>query len=187
MERISRSDADGFRTRSVNAPEEPRGAPATRPSNSLATSSLIASELPQDRAETMDEIERILDGQQPIAFIVRSSFPARRTEFITPDSFTQQVGFIAYPKGHQIPPHVHRPLRRELTATSEVLLVRSGRVKIDLFSQERKLLATRTLEQGDLILLISGGHGFEVLDDAVMIEVKQGPYVGVDEKERFTP
>ena len=45
---------------------------------------------------------------------------------------------------------------------------------------------SRVLGPGDVILLISGGHGFEVLEELNMVEVKQGPYAGETDKTRFT-
>ena len=34
-------------------------------------------------------------------------------------------------------------------------------------------------------MLVSGGHGFKVLEEVEMIEVKQGPYYGEQDKVRF--
>ena len=69
--------------------------------------------------------------------------------------------------------------------TSEVLIVRRGRCEMDIYNNERELVATRQLRQGDIMLMVDGGHGFRMLEDTVFLEVKQGPYTGVDEKERF--
>lgn len=132
-----------------------------------------------------EPIERILWRGQPIAYIVRREYYPEQTEFLTPDDFKQQVGFVVYPAGGTIAPHLHRPLKRSLIGTSEALLVRQGRVEVDLYSDDRRFIGTWTLEEGDLILLISGGHGFRMLEDTVLLEIKQGPYTGLDEKERF--
>jgi len=135
----------------------------------------------------MNDIEWIKDGAQPIALIVRREYNPQATEFLTPLDFKQQVGFIVYPSGGAITPHVHRPLERHLIGTSEVLLVRSGRVEVELYTDHHKLITTRELRAGDLLLHISGGHGFRMLEDTVLLEVKQGPYTGLDEKEQFNP
>ena len=108
-----------------------------------------------------------------------------RTTFLTPPEFKQQVGFVVYPKGGQIAPHVHRPLERRLVGTSEVLVVRQGHCEIDIYNDKRELVATRELRCGDIMLMVGGGHGFRMLEDTVFLEVKQGPYIGLDEKERF--
>lgn len=133
----------------------------------------------------MDPIERIYDGDQLLVLIVRHTHSPTQTEFLTLPDFKQQVGFIVYPKGGEIARHVHRPLERHLVGTSEVLIVRSGRCEVDMYSEDHRLVATRELCAGDLLLMVSGGHGFRMLEDTVLLEVKQGPYVGVDEKERF--
>ncbi len=36
-------------------------------------------------------------------------------------------------------------------------------------------------------MLSAGGHGFEMLEDAEIIEVQQGPYCGDKDKTRFEP
>jgi mannose-6-phosphate isomerase-like protein (cupin superfamily) len=130
----------------------------------------------------MEKIER---NGKPLAYIIRASLMPERTTFLTPDDFKQQVGFVVYPKGGEIQRHVHLPLERHLVGTSEVLVVRKGRAEIDVYADDRTLVATRTLERGDIMLMVGGGHGFRMLEDTVFLEVKQGPYTGVDEKERF--
>jgi hypothetical protein len=107
------------------------------------------------------------------------------TMFPTPPELNLQVGFVVYPEGGEIARHDHRPLERHLVGTSEVILVRSGRCEIDLYDHDRQHVATRELRSGDLVLIAGGGHGFRMLEDTVLLEVKQGPYTGLDEKERF--
>jgi hypothetical protein len=107
------------------------------------------------------------------------------TTFFTPPEFKQQVGFVVYPQGGVIARHVHRPLERHLVGTSEVIVVRSGRCELDIFDDDRTLVATRELAAGDVMLMVGGGHGFRMLEDTVLLEVKQGPYTGIEEKERF--
>jgi cupin fold WbuC family metalloprotein len=133
----------------------------------------------------MSTIEHVYAGEQLIAIIVSHSHKPKSTEFVTTSDQTMQVGFIKYPKGGNIQPHLHRRLERHIVGTGEVLYVREGRLEVFLFDDQRHPAATRILEQGDLLLLISGGHGFHMLEDTVLLEVKQGPYIGLDEKERF--
>ncbi len=120
-----------------------------------------------------------------IAYIVRAEKMPEKTEFITPDGVKQQVGFIVYPRGSEIPRHVHIPLERHLVGTSEVLLVRKGLLEVDLYTDDRELIGTWQLRESDLLLLVSGGHGFRCIEDSILLEVKQGPYTGLVEKERF--
>jgi hypothetical protein len=69
--------------------------------------------------------------------------------------------------------------------TQEVLYIKSGKVRVDFYDEERNYLESRIVEKGDVILLASGGHGFQMLEDSEMIEVKQGPYCGDEDKVRF--
>jgi len=135
--------------------------------------------------DAQDLIEKIMWGDVPLAYIIRGDLMPSRTTFLTPPQFKQQVGFVVYPAGGEIQRHVHRPLSRHLIGTSEVLIVRRGRCEIDIYNDDRELVATRELREGDIMLMVGGGHGFHMLDDTVFLEVKQGPYTGQDEKERF--
>jgi hypothetical protein len=133
----------------------------------------------------MNHVEEISWNGKALAYIIRGDLQPEKTTFLTPPEFKQQVGFIVYPAGGEVRRHVHRPLERHLVGTSEVLLVRQGRCEADVYNDERELVATRELREGDILLMISGGHGFRMLEHTVFLEVKQGPYTGVDEKEVF--
>ena len=130
-------------------------------------------------------IERIEHGSKELALIVRRSFRAEGIEFFTPGSYSQQLGYMHRPAGHVIEPHVHRPVTREVQFTKEVLFIRSGRVRVDFYSEQQEYLRSSILEAGDVILLAFGGHGFEMLEPTEIIEVKQGPYAGDQDKIRF--
>lgn len=132
-------------------------------------------------------IERILCDGIELALIVRHNFHANGIEFFTPGSYSQQLGYMNRPKGYVIAPHIHRPVAREVQFTKEVLIVKSGRVRVDFYSEQRTYLRSTVMEAGDVILLAYGGHGFEMLEPTEMIEVKQGPYAGDLDKERFEP
>jgi hypothetical protein len=133
----------------------------------------------------MELIEKIIWQDIPLAYIIRSEMNPTETTFLTPPEFKQQVGYVVYPAGGKIQRHVHRSLERHLVGTSEVLIVRRGRCEIDIYNNERELVATRQLHQGDIMLMVDGGHGFRMIEDTVFLEVKQGPYTGLEEKERF--
>lgn len=133
----------------------------------------------------MDHIEEIAWKGKVLAYIIDGDIRPEKTTFLTPPEFKQQVGFIVYPAGGEVRRHVHRPLERHLVGTSEVLLVRQGHCEADIYNDERELVATRELREGDILLMVSGGHGFRMLENTVFLEVKQGPYTGVDEKEVF--
>lgn len=130
-------------------------------------------------------VERICWEGKPLAYIIRSDLLPDQTVFITPPELKQQVGFVAYAKGGEITRHLHLPLERHLIGTSEVLVLRKGRCLIDVYNDDRQLVGTRELRAGDVMLMVGGGHGFRMLEDTVFLEIKQGPYTGLQEKERF--
>lgn len=130
-------------------------------------------------------IERILHQKKELAIIIRHSFQKQGIEFFTPPEYSQQLGYMHRPSGHVIEPHVHLPVRRNVHFTNEVLYIKSGRVRVDFYSDEEEYLESSELHAGDVILLIVGGHGFEMLEDSEMIEIKQGPYAGERDKRRF--
>ena len=130
-------------------------------------------------------IETVTSGLEPIALIIRAEFDDPGIRFFTPANFSQQVAFMKRPRGHRIAPHIHNLLVRQVLYTQEVLFIRRGKVKVDLFSSDRKLISTKILTTGDLILLCGGGHSMEMLEESVIIEVKQGPYAGEGDKTRF--
>lgn len=130
-------------------------------------------------------VEHITWNGKPLAYIIRAEINPERTSFLTPPGFKQQVGFVVYPAGGEIKRHVHRSLERHIVGTSEVLVVRQGRCEMDIYNDDRELVATRELCAGDIVLTVGGGHGFRILEDTVFLEVKQGPYMGIDDKERF--
>jgi hypothetical protein len=132
-----------------------------------------------------DFVEKISWKGFPLTFIVHASSTPNKTTFITPPEFKQQVGFVVYPAGGEVKRHLHLPLERHLIGTSEVLIVRLGHCLMDIYNEDRELVATRELTTGDVMLMVGGGHGFRMIEDTVFLEVKQGPFMPVEEKEEF--
>lgn len=135
----------------------------------------------------MNTIQHIYHENTELALIIRRSFHKDGIEFFTPSTYSQQIGYMNRPAGYVIAPHVHNPVQREVHYTNEVLFIKSGRVRVDFYSQAQAYLESTVLEAGDVILLAHGGHGFEMLEPTEMIEVKQGPYAGDRDKTRFEP
>jgi len=133
----------------------------------------------------MDLVEEIVWMGHPLSYIIRRELVPAATTFLTPPEFTHQLGFVVYPAGGEVKPHLHRPLERNIKGTSEVLLVKKGRCEVDIYNDAKQTVATRELREGDILLLVDGGHGFRMLEDTVFVEIKQGPYTGLDEQERF--
>ena len=126
------------------------------------------------------------NGNQ-LGLIIRSCFIASGIDFLTPDAFGQQVAYMNRPKGEIIQAHIHEPISRTLTGTQEVLYIRKGRIRVDFYDTDRTYVSSKILEAGDLMLLNTGGHRFEVLEEIDMIEIKQGPFVEGRDKTRFVP
>ena len=119
------------------------------------------------------------------AIIISNKFSEPGIHFFTPDDFSQQVAFMKHPAGKIIYPHVHNPVQREVHFTKEVLFIRKGRLRVDFYTEQQQYIESHILETGDVILLSEGGHGFEILEEIEMIEVKQGPYAGEKDKSKF--
>jgi cupin fold WbuC family metalloprotein len=118
-----------------------------------------------------------------LAYVIRAGVTQEKTIFPTPPYLELQVGFVVYPAGGIIAPHRHRPVTRDITRTCEVIVVKKGRCDVDLYNDDHDVIATRELNTGDLFMLVNGWHGFRMKEDTVLIEVKQGPYLGLTEKE----
>lgn len=131
-------------------------------------------------------VREVRCGDALLAIIVPGSFTADGVRFMTSRESSLQLAYMSHPGGRTIEPHVHPPVRREISATQEVFILRKGRLRVDFYADDRRYLESQVLVAGDVLLFVSGGHGFEVLEDIDMIEVKQGPYVGDADKVRFT-
>jgi mannose-6-phosphate isomerase-like protein (cupin superfamily) len=130
-------------------------------------------------------IQRINHAGKELALIIRHSYNKNGIEFFTPSDYSQQVGYMKRPTGYVIPPHIHNPVLCEVSYTNEVLFIKSGRVRVDFYSDDQRYLESSILETGDVILLAFCGHGFEMLEETEIIEVRQGPYTGDHDKIRF--
>jgi hypothetical protein len=132
-----------------------------------------------------DLIEQIKWNEKPMAFIVRAKVNPSNTTFVTPPDLNLQVGYVVHPGGYKIPRHSHREIERRITGTSEVLVVKRGKCKVNIYNDDQELIGERYLNQGDVIILIGGGHEFHMMSDTILLEIKQGPYFGESEKEFF--
>jgi mannose-6-phosphate isomerase-like protein (cupin superfamily) len=130
-------------------------------------------------------IETIACDGVVLAYIARNAQEPKQTTFLTPDDCGLQVGHVVYPAGSEIARHIHLPIERHLVGSTEVLVIQQGRCEVDVYTDDRRLVATRELSEGDILIAVTGGHGFRVLEDTVLLEIKQGPYPGGGEKERF--
>ncbi len=130
-------------------------------------------------------IEQIIHQQVVLAIIIRANYQKEGISFFTPGDFSQQLGYMNREKGYVIDPHVHNLVERKVTLTQEVLYIKNGKVRVDFYDEDRHYLESKIVETGDVILLAAGGHGFEMLENSEIIEIKQGPYCGDEDKVRF--
>jgi hypothetical protein len=138
-----------------------------------------------DADPELSGLEVVRDSGRVLAYIVRAHATSERTRFLTPDDSNLQLGLIAYRAGQRVAPHYHLPVERTTRGTLEFLSVREGSCELDLYDDGNRRVATLPLNVGDVVLLVTGGHGIRMLTDTVLLEVKQGPYTGVEEKVRF--
>ena len=130
-------------------------------------------------------IETIVHDDTIFAIIVYKDYETEGVEFLSPTDFSLQLGYIHRPAGYHVMPHTHNPVHRQTIGTQEVLFIKSGVIRIDFYSCEQVYLESRELSAGDIVLLASAGHGFEVLEDATIVEVKNGPFIEGADKSRF--
>lgn len=135
----------------------------------------------------MNDYENIICKKISLAIIIRNNFKNEGIQFFTNDNDSQQLGYMNRPEGYEIKPHRHNLVPREVHLTQEVLFIKSGKVRVDFYSNDQEYLESRILYPGDVILLSDGGHGFKMLEPSEIIEVKQGPYCGEQDKVRFDP
>jgi hypothetical protein len=130
-------------------------------------------------------ITEIRHQNELLAIIIPGNYDRPGIHFLTPNEFSQQLAYMHHPAGKVILPHVHNPVERKVHYTLEVLMLKRGKLRVDFYDRGQTYLESRILNAGDVILLATGGHGFEVLEEIEMIEVKQGPYAGEADKTRF--
>jgi cupin superfamily acireductone dioxygenase involved in methionine salvage len=131
-------------------------------------------------------LNKIEFGNQTYAIIIRSSYcKENNIDFFTDNESPLQLGYMSRDVGYIIQPHRHNLVKREVHLTQEVLFIKSGKIRVDFYSDNQNYLKSCILNKGDVILLSNGGHGFKMIENSEIIEVKQGPYCGTQDKVRF--
>ena len=133
----------------------------------------------------MEKLELVKKKHKLLAIIIRNEYLSEGVDFITPTEFSQQIAYMHHPTGKVIDAHIHNLVHRDVILTQEVLFIKKGKLRVDFYDDYEDYLESRMLNAGDVILLVSGGHGFNVVEEVEMIEVKQGPYAGNNDKKRF--
>lgn len=131
-------------------------------------------------------IEKVFDRENILAIIIRNDYDAEGIQFLTPNEYSQQMAYMHHPTDKRIDAHVHNEVHRNIFITQEVLIIKKGILRVDFYGENKDYVGSKKLYQGDIIMLVSGGHGFQVEEEIQMVEIKQGPYSGELDKERFT-
>lgn len=135
----------------------------------------------------MATLEKIYNGDQFLSLIIRKDYHETGIQFLTDDQSPQQLGYMNRAKDYVIAPHVHNIVPRTVELTQEVLIIQKGKVRVDYYDNDKNYLESRIAYEGDILFLGYGGHGFKMLEDSEIVEVKQGPYCGTNDKVRFEP
>ena len=131
-------------------------------------------------------IEKIIYKKKLLALIVRGKYRNRKgVTFFTPNESTQQFGYMKHKKKHIIKPHLHKKRVTKISYTTEVILIFKGKLRVDFYNYYKKYLFSKILKEKDIIMLVHGGHGFKVLKNIEMLEIKQGPYSLTKDKIKF--
>jgi hypothetical protein len=132
-------------------------------------------------------MEQFIHNGTIYALIVRNNFHKDGISFLTDGHGLLEMGYMSHPAGYIVVPHYHPPFLRQTQGTQEVIFLKSGSMRVDFYSDQNKCIGSRELAGGDWIVLLAGGHGIDLLEPSVLIEVKNGPYAGDKDKIRFKP
>lgn len=132
-------------------------------------------------------METIRDGDKTLVIIQRDGDWEPGLTFLTPDSAFAQAGCWHYDRGTRLASHIHKHCERTASRTQEVVYVRRGRVRASIYDEDKQPLTEVDLLEGDTAVFLAGGHGYEIMEDGTQVlEVKNGPFVGVErDKEKF--
>ena len=131
-------------------------------------------------------IEKIENNGELLALIMRNSYNKSGLNFLTREEHSFQVGIHNVKKGARYKAHKSLPFKKlENFKTNKIYYVKEGKVGVDIYDKKDKKVNYVNLNAGDLILFVEGGHGLDILKDSKVIEIKQGPYRGVEQDKVF--
>ena len=135
----------------------------------------------------MDNVIVIEHEGVELGSIVSSKYHSSGIGFFSKDNDGLQLGYMNRPDNYVIAPHTHNKIKREVFFTEEILFIRSGMVRVDFYDDNQQYIESHMVHGGDIVILKAGGHGFKIIERADIFEVKQGPYLGTQDKVRFEP
>ena len=131
------------------------------------------------------KVERIEDGNETLALVVRDEDWEKGLNFVSSNEDYLQVGMWWYRKGQELNPHMHLNMPRNVLHTQEIVFIKEGHIRADIYTEQEEFFKSVELKKGDTIILLNGGHGYEILEDNTkVLEVKNGPYVGADKDRK---
>ena len=135
----------------------------------------------------MENVIKVIHNGVELGAILRSTYHNSGIGFFSGDNDGLQLGYMNRPDNYVIAPHTHNKIKREVFFTEEILFIRSGMVRVDFYDDDQHYVESYIARGGDIVILKAGGHGFKVIERADIFEVKQGPYLGAQDKVRFEP
>lgn len=126
----------------------------------------------------MDDVRVVRSGERTLAIFMRKGLPVDGARFVTSQQDALQLGVFDRPAGYRVAAHRHRDLAAEKRTGAEFLYIESGTAKVTVFDDAWQILAEETVQAGDALLFLAGGHQVEVLKPTRFLEVKAGPYPG---------
>ncbi len=134
------------------------------------------------------EIEDIIHEEERLGYVIRNLHKAKGRKFPSKDEDFLQIGVLELKKGEWIHPHFHPPRERVINKTQKAVYVVSGKMQFNFYKMGVKVKET-IVNAGEIVFLLEGAFGFKALEDETrIIEVKQGPYPGLEaDKKKFIP
>ena len=112
-----------------------------------------------------------------VAIVSRLNDITEKRNFYTENDAEMQFASFSLPKGENIKRYKHDKQERTVYSTSEGIVVLQGCIEVILYEAEtEKFLEKVKLDPGDSIVMLSGGHEINLVDDSKFVEFKQGPY-----------
>jgi hypothetical protein len=130
------------------------------------------------------------DGETVLArHIPRAEAWGEPLQFFSRDEDFIQVGSWSYDAGKALRAHSHNVVPRSFDWTQEVLFVWKGAILAHVYDLSLRKIDEFVAREGDLVIMLAGGHGYDVLEDGTrVLEVKNGPYVGAEaDRVRMEP
>jgi hypothetical protein len=134
----------------------------------------------------MTDFKKIIHKKKLLAIIINEKkYFKSGVDFVTPNFFPLQVGFMNHKANTMIKPHTHKNYLRKIYKTTEVLFIKKGSLRVDFYHNVKKYLFSNVVKKDHILIIVQGSHGFKALKNCLLIEVKQGPFSPHLDKTKF--